>query len=224
MMSMLYSVLSIIKNNIRTFLMPSLCAYCRKFLSTADIFCQDCQYKIFPIVSTKIDVTPSFSMTVLAISDYKDPLKKLIVAKSWSDLLASYQMGELIWHYLPLQQLDYDVIVPIPLHWTRYAWRGFNQAHEIAKVLQKKKDVPLCHLLKRVKKTEFQSKLISSLRGENLKEAFVLNGRHAKNYMNKHILLIDDLMTTGSTLRSAAKVLLALKPKKITVAVVCRVI
>lgn len=163
-------------------------------------------------------------MTVLAISDYKDPLKKLILAKGWSDALASYNMGQLMWHHLPLQQLDYDVIVPIPLHWTRYAWRGFNQAHEIARVIEKKKNVPLCHLLKRVKKTAFQSTLVSSLRVENLKEAFVLNGVQAHEYVGKHILLIDDLMTTGSTLRAAAKVLLALKPRKITVAVVCRVV
>ena len=163
-------------------------------------------------------------MTVLAISDYKDPLKKLILAKGWSDALASYQMGQLLWQYLPLQSLDYDIIVPIPLHWTRYAWRGFNQAHEIARVLQKKKNVPIFHLLKRVKKTAFQSTLVSSLRVENLKQAFVLNGVQAKDYAGKHILLIDDLMTTGSTLRAAAKVLLLLKPRKITVVVVCRVV
>jgi len=213
-----------LKDTVRALLMPSLCAYCKKFLSTRDIFCQDCKHKIFPIVSKQIDVTPSFSMTVFAISDYKDPLKKLILAKGWSDTLASYQMGQLMWEFLPLQQLDYDVIVPIPLHWTRYAWRGFNQAHDIARVIQKKKNVPLCHLLKRVKKTAFQSTLVSALRVQNLKEAFVLNGAHAKDYVGKHILLIDDLMTTGSTLRSAAKILLTLKPKKITVAVVCRVI
>ena len=220
----MHTFLAFLKENIRAYLMPSLCAYCKKFLLTADIFCKDCKYKIFPIVSKQIDVTPSFSMTVFAISDYKDPLKKLILAKGWSDTLASYQMGQLMWEFLPLQQLDCDVIVPIPLHWTRYAWRGFNQAHDIAKVIQKKKNVPLCHLLKRVKKTAFQSTLVSSLRVQNLKEAFVLNNTQAHNYTGKHILLIDDLMTTGSTLRSAAKVLLALKPKKISVAVVCRVI
>lgn len=216
--------LAFLRENIRAYFMPSLCAYCKKFLLTADIFCQDCKYKIFPIVSKQMDVTPSFSMTVFAISDYKDPLKKLILAKGWSDTLASYQMGQLMWEYLPLQQLDYEVIVPVPLHWTRYAWRGFNQAHEIARVIQKKKNVPLCHLLKRVKKTAFQSTLNSSLRVQNLKEAFVFNDKYVKDYTGKHILLIDDLMTTGSTLRSAAKVLLALKPKKITVVVVCRVI
>lgn len=221
---MIYSFVSSLQNTIRMFLMPHLCAYCKKFLSTSDIFCDACKRTIFPIVSQKIDVTPSFSMTVFAISDYKDPLKKLILAKGWSDSVASYQMGQLLWEFLPLQSLDYDVIVPIPLHWTRYAWRGFNQAHEMARVIQKKKNIPLKYVLKRVKKTAFQSTLVASLRGENLKDAFVLNNIKTQDYEGKHILLIDDLMTTGSTLRSAAKVLLSLKPRKISVAVVCRVI
>jgi ComF family protein len=204
--------------------MPCLCGYCKKFLSTTDIFCDACKRTIFPIISKQIDVTPNFSMTVFALSDYKDPLKKLILAKGWSDSVAGYQMGQLLSELPALQQLDYDVIVPIPLHWTRYAWRGFNQAEEIARVIHKKKNVPLRHLLKRVKKTAFQSTLIASLRVENLKEAFVLNAAQPEDYKDKHILLVDDLMTTGSTLQSAAKELLKLKPRKITVAVVCRVI
>ena len=201
---------------VHSLFMPSLCAYCKVFLFIPDIFCTACKNKIFPIVSKQIDVTARFSMTVLAVSDYKDPLKKLILAKGWSDILASYQMGQLLCELPSLQHLDCDVIVPIPLHWTRYAWRGFNQADEIARVIQKKKNVPLCHLLKRVKKTAFQSTLVSSLRVENLKEAFVLNDIDVTHYKDTHILLIDDLMTTGSTLRAAAKKLLVLKPRKIT--------
>lgn len=204
--------------------MPSICAYCKMFLSTTDIFCVDCKNKIFPIVSKNIDVTPSVSMTVFAISDYKDPLKKLILAKSWSDSLASYQMGQLLWEMTPLHNLDCDVIVPIPLHWTRYARRGFNQAHEIARVISKKKNIPTQHLIKRYKQTVYQSAVSSHARIDNVKDAFVLNDAYAKEYEGKHILLVDDLMTTGATLRAAAKILLKLKPRKITVAVACRVI
>lgn len=204
--------------------MPCICAYCKKFLSTKEIFCIDCKNKIIPIVSKKVDITPSFSMTVFAISDYKDPLKKLILGKSWSDSLASYQMGKLLWEMTPLQNLDFEVIVPIPLHWTRYAWRGFNQAHEIARVISKKKKVPIRFLIKRKKQTVYQSAVVATARGENVKDAFILSDVSKKDYENKHILLVDDLMTTGSTLRAAAKTLLALKPRKITVVVTCRVI
>lgn len=204
--------------------MPSLCAYCRAFLSTRTIFCADCNNKIIRIVSKQIDLTANFSMTVFAISDYKDPLKRLILAKSWSDSLASYQMGQLLWEMTPIQHLDYDVIVPIPLHWTRYAWRGFNQAHEIARVISANKKVPIEYLVVRRKKTVFQSAVPSAGRVENVKDAFVLDNALAHQYEGKHILLVDDLMTTGATLRAVGKVLLQLKPRKITVAVVCRVI
>lgn len=205
-------------------MLPSLCAYCKVFLSSRNIFCSDCNNKIIRIVSKNIDLTPSISMTVFAVSDYKDPLKKLILAKSWSDSLASYQMGQLLWEITPIQNLDYDVIVPIPLHWTRYAWRGFNQAHEIARVISKNKKVPIEHLVVRHKKTVFQSAVPSSGRIKNVKDAFVLDWSRAHDYKDKHILLVDDLMTTGATLRAVGKVLLQLKPRKITVAVVCRVL
>lgn len=204
--------------------MPSICAYCKRFLSTSDIFCVDCKSKIFKVVSRQINITSTVSMTVFAISDYKDPLRKLILAKSWSDSLASYYLGQLLWEMTPIQNLDYDVIVPIPLHWTRYAWRGFNQAHEIAKVISKKKKVPTLYLIKRTKKTVYQSAIPSSSRIENVKNAFVLDAAKAARYEGAHILLVDDLLTTGSTLRAAAKALLALKPRKITAVVVCRVI
>jgi ComF family protein len=204
--------------------LPSICAYCKIFLSEQAIFCLACKNTIFPIVSKKIDITPTISVTVFALSDYKDPLKKLILAKGWSDTLASYQMGQLLSELPSLQQLDCDVVVPIPLHWTRYAWRGFNQAQEIARVIHKKKNIPMIFALKRVKKTAFQSTLVANMRVENLKEAFELHSVKAQDFKNKHILLVDDLMTTGSTIRSAVKKLLLLKPRKITVAVICRVV
>jgi ComF family protein len=194
------------------------------FLDERAIFCKECAWRMFPIVSKKIDISSTFSVTVFAITDYKDPLKKLILAKSWSDSVASKYLGQLLWDMTPVSTLDYDVIVPIPLHWTRYASRGFNQAENISKVIQKNKNVPLVHALKRIKKTAFQFELASSVRGANVKNAFVLSVKDKDIYKDKHILLVDDLMTTGSTIREAAKELLLLKPRKISVAVICRVI
>src|SRR4030095_10049605 len=167
-----FSFLCKMKNNVIAYIMPSICAYCKKFLSTQAIFCSSCKEKIFPIVSKKIDITSTFSVTVFAISDYKDPLKKLILAKGWSDALASYQMGELLWEYVPLDQLDCDIIVPIPLHWTRYAWRGFNQAEEMAKAISEKSGKPVVHLLQRTKKTKFQNMLSKEERFLNVQSTF----------------------------------------------------
>ncbi len=205
-------------------IIPSLCACCKAYLSERVIFCDDCSWRIFPIVSQNIDITPTCTITVFAISDYKDPLKKMILAKRWAGPRASMQLGELLWDKTVLSSLDYDIITPIPLHWTRYALRGFNQAQTIAQVIQKKKKVPLLYLLKRVKKTLFQFDLSSASRGTNVKNAFELCVADRNIYKDKHILLVDDLMTTGATIREAAKELLKLKPRKISVVVACRVI
>ncbi len=78
--------------------------------------------------------------------------------------------------------------------------------------------------LKRSKRTPFQSVLNSSARMANVADAFVLKKGNASLFKDKHILLIDDLLTTGSTIRACAKKLYELKPASITVVVAARVI
>jgi ComF family protein len=203
---------------------PPFCAHCKDFISSRLIFCIDCYEKIDPIVSVQIPITKTHSMTVISISDYQEPLKSLILAKSWGDIVASNQLGQLIWQMTYFKHMPCDYLMPIPLHWMRYAKRGYNQAEEIANVLSKYKNIPVANILKRVKNTPFQSSLAHDKRMGNVKEAFALkNGDHSK-YHNNHLVLVDDLMTTGSTLAYSAKVLLPLKPASITAVVVCRVI
>ncbi len=202
---------------------PPFCAHCKDFLSTRMIFCIECYEKIDPIVSVQIPITKTKSMAVIAVSDYQEPLKSLILAKSWGDIVASNQLGQLIWQMTYFKQMPCDFLIPIPLHWMRYAKRGYNQAEEIARVLAAYKNVPVTTILKRVKHTPFQSSLAHDKRMGNVKEAFALKNSDLTIYQNKHLVLVDDLMTTGSTLVSAAKVLLPLHPQSITAVVVARV-
>lgn len=202
---------------------PPFCAHCKDFLSKRMIFCIDCYEKIDPIVSVLIPITKSRSMTVIAVSDYQEPLKSLILAKSYCDIVACNQLGQLIWQMTYFKHMPCDYLVPIPLHWMRYAKRGYNQAEEIAKVLSAERTVPVATILERVRHTPFQSSLAHEKRMGNVKEAFALKNIDYALYHNKHIVLVDDLMTTGSTLASAAKVLLPLQPASITAVVVARV-
>jgi ComF family protein len=162
-------------------------------------------------------------MTVFAAAAYQEPIRSLIVAKRWSNIAASVQLGELIWEKTCFKYAHADILVPIPLHWSRQAWRGYNQAQEIAHALARKKGCSVISLLKRVRHTPFQSKLPATKRGENLAGAFALvSGIDPAAYRGKHIILVDDLMTTGSTLREAARVLRSLKPASITAVVAAR--
>ncbi len=206
------------------FLAPPFCSSCKSFLHARDIFCQECKNSIRPVVSRTLSITKTRSIKVLAISDYKEPLKSLILAKGRFDIVASHQLGTLIWQMTHLKNSSFDYIVPIPLHWKRFAKRGYNQADEMAKVIAQKSGKPVTHLLSRSRHTKYQSSLDQDKRAENVEDVFALTVDDDTQYHGSHILLVDDLITTGVTLRAAARELLKLKPASITAVVACRVV
>lgn len=205
-----------------TIIAPPFCACCKKFLSTRAIFCIDCHEKIEPVVSVQTVLNKKYTMTVMAVSGYQDPLRSLILAKARKDILASRQMGQLIWQMTYFKHMPCDYLIPIPLHWMRFMQRGYNQAQEIAKELSHLRHVPVAPILKRTRNTPFQSALQTNKRFDNVKDAFALKITPEEQFYNKHLVLVDDLMTTGSTLACAAKILMPLKPASINTIVVSR--
>ena len=207
---------------------PSLCNSCECFIDFEEIFCDDCSRNINPIVSHHIQVTKKYSMTIHALSEYKDPLKPLVLKKFYSDRLGSIQIAKLICEKTCIKNLEFDYIIPVPLHWTRYAKRGFNQSYEIAKELSKNLNIPILDILKRVKITKYQSGLDSKKRQENVSEAFAIKSKCRDSLrdliVNKSLLFVDDLFTTGSTLKNSSKPLLKFNPSKISAVVGCRVV
>ncbi len=203
---------------------PPYCAHCKIFLRSRTIFCAHCASLIEPVVSVTLPLSARYTIKVVAASAYKDPIKQLILAKGHSDVLAGTTLGSIIWDMSYARYLPMDYLIPIPLHWTRRAWRGFNQTEEMAKAIAKKSGKPVAHLLTRVKRTHFQSELAAPERAGNVAQAFALTAHDMSIYQGKHLVLVDDLMTTGSTLQSAARELIALKPASIAALVACRVI
>jgi ComF family protein len=219
-----HPVIGAVRDTCFNIVSPPHCTACMTLLTTRAIFCDVCDQRIKSVVSTTIELTKNHTMRVFAVADYQEPLKQLIIAKAWSDIIASTQLGELIWERTTIRHVNFDYIVPIPLHWTRYAWRGFNQVEEIGKVLSRRSGKPAINLLRRQRLTSFQSRLIPAKRAENVKDVFVITAKKPEIYAGKHVVLVDDLMTTGSTLKEAGKELLRLKPATITAVVACRVI
>jgi len=212
-------------NQLLMLIAPPYCMACKRFLSKRDVFCSECVRLIKPIVSHDLKVTDSLTVKVFAVGTYTDPLRFLILAKSWSNSVASRQLGQLVWEMTYIKNVPFDVIVPIPLHWMRYSWRGYNQSEEMAKELSHRSGKPVYNFLKRVRYAPFQSAVSPEKRVENVKGVFELkDSKEARlYYKGKHILLVDDLLTTGATIRAAAKELNKLKPASITIIVAARV-
>jgi len=101
----------------------------------------------------------------------------------------------------------FDVIVPVPLHPARERERGFNQAMLLAELLAASTTVPLRAVLERTRYTTTQTAYDRAERMENLHGAFRL--RKNKDVRDLRVLLIDDVLTTGSTLSECARVLKA---------------
>jgi ComF family protein len=129
------------------------------------------------------------------------------------------KVGELYGHELSESPLfcSADVIVPVPLHKSRLRTRGYNQSDFFAKGLSAAMNVPAeNNLLVRNKKTETQTRKNRFSRFENVNEVFSLVNK--TNIEGKHILLVDDVITTGSTLTACAEVLLRHKDTKVSIA------
>jgi ComF family protein len=116
-----------------------------------------------------------------------------------------------------------DVIIPVPLHWTRLFTRKFNQAAELARAISHLTQKPYHPLiLKRVKRTVTQTGLSRIMRHKNMQDAFALHRKAA--IKGQTIVLVDDVFTTGATLEACTAILLKGGAKAVHVLTLARVV
>ena len=101
----------------------------------------------------------------------------------------------------------FDLIVPVPLHPARKRQRGYNQSEEFAKGLSKSLNVRFADALTRTVKTETQTRKSKLGRWQNVSEVFQVSDPN--QIRDKHVLLVDDVITTGATIEACGQILLA---------------
>lgn len=109
-----------------------------------------------------------------------------------------------------------DAVLPVPLHWRRKTLRGFNQALELAQPVARMLNVPLVRGVYRKQATPFQSGLGAVERARNLRHAFSVR----RPLVHEHILIVDDVITTGATTQQLARTLVSNGVRKVSVLVV----
>jgi ComF family protein len=119
--------------------------------------------------------------------------RQLHVARSLGELLLR--------HAAPEERHMADVIIPVPLHVTRLRSRGYNQSLEIARPLARELAIPLdTQSIYRARATPAQANLPLQKRAANVRGAFACNTR----FDGKHIVIVDDVMTSGHTVNAVA--------------------
>ena len=115
----------------------------------------------------------------------------------------------------------FDLVVPIPLHRKKLKERGFNQAELLARVVATHFNLKLVkNSLERVKATKSQTSLSKKKRLENIKGVFQF--RNKDEFREKKVLLVDDVYTTGTTIREATKVLKKARAREVYVFTLAR--
>jgi ComF family protein len=225
--------------------LPTLCVSCREPVDGAGV-CSSCWAQLsfiappycprlgIPFVydpgpdllsMQAITAPPAYQRARAAVR-YDDTAKTLVHGLKYQDRtdLAPI-MGR--WMARAGQDLlgDADVLVPVPLHWRRSWSRRFNQSGALAKIIAKQTRVPVAgDALRRVKPTQQQVGLTKSERALNVQGAFKVPPEKRAAIAGRHVVLVDDVLTSGSTVDACARALLRAKASQVDVLVFARVV
>jgi len=163
---------------------------------------------------------PSFDR-LEALYLYQPPLDAVVRHLKFAGLpyLGRHAAALLVRHLgTALRQIE--VVVPVPLHWRRAIRRGYNQAREISLPLAQRSGRPHHQALRLVRATRPQAELDRADRRDNPIGAFRVHRPSA--IAGRHVLLVDDVVTTGATLNASARALKEAGATEVTVAVLGR--
>jgi len=207
------------KARIRRLLLPVHCVFCgTQCYADEDSICGGCQADL-PWHEQLCGAESSPLEVVAAPLEYAFPVDAALKSfKFHRRLEYGAAFGELLWRVLPELPRDIDMLLPMPLHWRRQALRGFNQADELARVLHKRSGLPVLDTLRRVRATPYQSGLDAAARRNNLRNAF----KATAAIDSAHVLIIDDVITTGESCRRLAQVVLQAGAGRVSALAVAR--
>jgi len=170
-----------------------------------------------------VQSSPPFFRTVYPLQ-YEFPANRLVQSfKFKRQLAAGRVLSHLLCETVTLRGLDLpDMLIPVPLHGFRMMSRGFNQAYELAAYAGRTLGIPVVNdALRRRRNTQAQSGLSRKQRRKNLKGAFYW---HGTSKPGRHVVLIDDVMTTGTTVTECARVLKKAGSKRVDVWIAARAV
>lgn len=190
------------------FFFPYFCVGCNK---KDTLLCQSCfeQIEFFSFELHKQEQLPYLDK-IIVVSKYQGVVKKLIHEFKYKGVIdIGKVIGKIFFRCANIPRADF--LVPIPIHNQKRKQRGFNQSEEIAQELSKHLKIPVANFLEKTINTKSQMSIRNkSEREKNLIGSFEINPmaeKYLSENQNLSLILVDDVITTGSTLNECAKIL-----------------
>ena len=214
-------------------LFPRVCAACGTLLLEGeDTVCTTCRF-LLPKTSYEMNPDNPLAQMFYGQMPFNAVMAEFFFSKSGkvqqlihglkykgcreNGIFMGQEIGKSLEKAPDYQGIDY--IIPIPLHPKKEKLRGYNQSQIIAEGISEVMNIPIAsNFMSRSVFTDTQTKKSREDRWNNVKDIFVLKNQEL--LMGKHVLLVDDVITTGATLMSAGKALMQVDGIKISVATV----
>lgn len=211
-------------NEILEQIFPTTCGMCGKL--NKESLCNKCKNKINKVVISKMQIKYINGEFVkyMYLFKYENELRKVMLSYKFKEKIYLYEFfvkiilkNEKIYNFLK----KYDIIIPVPLHYRKLKYRGYNQCELISsKIAKNIEELCACNnILIKAKNNLRQSSLYLEARKNNVKDAYTIKDleKNRLKIKDKNILIFDDICTTMSTINECIKTLQKLQPKSIGV-------
>lgn len=200
-----------LKSSFLSIIAPQKCVGCQR---PGKLFCEKCSQQILKLSLSPLIVQKTPLQKIIIALDYQNPLVQKTIKsykykpyfQSLKKILSKTLISSL--QKLPLElkylQKNKFVLIPLPLSSLKLAQRGFNQSELIAQEISSFLSLKIApHLLQKIKNTPSQTNLSAQQRKENIRHSF----RCSCSICPSHLILVDDIFTSGATLSEAARTL-----------------
>ncbi len=227
-----------ILSHLLDFCYPGVCAHCNAACPGSSTLCDECAQQLSDLVSQPACPKCAAPLTtenspcpwcqgagltpidhIIRLGIFHDPLKSLIHQMKYN---ARWPLADFLADHLASQPRTKNLttpdtlLIPVPLHYRRQFSRGYNQSDLLARRLKEQLSCDLSRPIRRIRDTPTQTQMTSRAdRETNVRGAFALKRRH-KSIENRPIIIVDDVFTTGATLRAVARTLKQGNPSSIS--------
>lgn len=214
------SIVSNFASAVYSLIFPHRCALCDNIISRNLLICPSCDKNLkFKFFKRKICIISNKEINCIAPFTYSDKVREAVIRFKFHSKVGNckFLSSAMVKAFENYKEKS-DIIVPVPISLKRKMQRKYNQCELLAEEISKNIEIPCKNILVKIVDNPAQHDIESVYKSENVKNAYKVNPDF--KIQGKRILLVDDVCTTGNTLKECAKTLLENGAESVTCLVI----